>query len=411
MLTKYSIKNNIMLQTSVFNNQNKNRVIDVDLSVKNMKKILLIALISIIFYLALQNLPSVINYIKGIFGLLSPFIIGLVIAFILNVPMKMLESIFFPSSRKLIVQKIRRPACLLLSVLLVLAILFLVAFLVIPEIIGTFAIIKNTAPLFLARIQQWIEKWSVQLPELKQWIASLQLNWERIATSAANFVKSGTSTVLGSAFSAVSTIFSGTFTVVVSLIFAVYILTSKEKLTYQAKKLIYAYLPEPKADRIAYVSRLSYKTFHSFVIIQFTEAVILGFLCFIGMLILGFPHAMTVSMLIGFTALIPLVGAFIGAAAGAFMILMIAPMKAIWFIVFIIILQQIEGNLIYPRVVGSSIGLPAIWVFVAVIFGGSVLGIFGMLIFVPLCSVIYNLIRESATVRLKNKDIEEEKLR
>lgn len=376
-----------------------------------MKKILLIVLISIIFYLTLQNLSSVINYAKKILGLLSPFLIGLVIAFILNVPMKMLESIFFPSSKKPIVQKIRRPACLLLSVLMVSSILFLVAFLVIPEIMGTFAVIKNNAPLFLAKIQQWVEKWSVQLPELKEWIAALQLNWEKIAASAASFVKRGTSTVIGSAFSAVSSIFSGTFTMVVSLIFAVYILTAKEKLTYQAKKLMYAYLPETKADRIAYVSRLSYKTFHSFVIIQFTEAVILGFLCFIGMLILGFPHAMTVSMLIGFTALIPLVGAFIGAAAGAFMILMTAPMKALWFIVFIIILQQIEGNLIYPRVVGSSIGLPAIWVFVAVIFGGSILGVFGMLIFVPLCSVIYNLIKESAAARLSNKNIEEEKLR
>jgi len=385
-------------------------VIDVDLSVRNIKKILLIVLVSIVFYSALQNLPFVINYIKRIIGLLSPFIIGLVIAFILNVPMKMLERIFFPSSGKPIVQKIRRPVCLLLSIILVLAILFLVAFLVIPEIISTFVTIKDTAPLFLSRIQQWVERWSIQLPELKEWIVSLQLNWERIAASAANFVKTGTSTVIGSAFSAVSSIFSGTFTFVVSIIFAVYILTAKGKLAYQVKKLMYAYLPEAKADRIAYLSRLSYKTFHRFVIIQFTEAVILGALCFIGMLILGFPHAMTVSMLIGFTALIPLVGAFIGAAAGAFMILMTAPMKALWFILFIIILQQIEGNLIYPRVVGSSIGLPAIWVFVAVIFGGSILGVFGMLIFVPLCSVIYNLIRESTAARLRDKNIEEEKL-
>lgn len=381
-----------------------------DLSVRNIKKILLIVLVSIVFYSALQNLPFVINYIKRIIGLLSPFIIGLVIAFILNVPMKMLERIFFPSSGKPIVQKIRRPVCLLLSIILVLAILFLVAFLVIPEIISTFVTIKDTAPLFLSRIQQWVERWSIQLPELKEWIVSLQLNWERIAASAANFVKTGTSTVIGSAFSAVSSIFSGTFTFVVSIIFAVYILTAKGKLAYQVKKLMYAYLPEAKADRIAYLSRLSYKTFHRFVIIQFTEAVILGALCFIGMLILGFPHAMTVSMLIGFTALIPLVGAFIGAAAGAFMILMTAPMKALWFILFIIILQQIEGNLIYPRVVGSSIGLPAIWVFVAVIFGGSILGVFGMLIFVPLCSVIYNLIRESTAARLRDKNIEEEKL-
>jgi len=383
----------------------------VDLSGKNVKKILFIIFVSIIFYSALQNLYSVIDFAKRITGLLSPFIIGAIIAFILNVPMKALENIFFPSSRKPIVQKIRRPACLLLSVILILSIIFLVAFLVIPEIIGTFAIIKNNAPLFFARIQQWIEKWSVQLPELKQWITSLQLNWEKIATSVANFLKSGTSTVIGSAFTAVSSIFSGTFTMAISLIFAFYILTAKEKLTYQAKKLIYAYLPENKADRVAYVSRLSYKTFHSFVTIQFTEAIILGSLCFIGMLILRFPHAMTVSVLIGFTALIPLVGAFIGAAAGAFIILMVAPIKALWFIVFIIVLQQIEGNLIYPRVVGNSIGLPAIWVFVAVILGGSIFGVFGMLLFVPLCSVIYNLTREMVTSRLRNKNIEEEKLR
>lgn len=380
-----------------------------ELSQKNMKKILFIVMVSILFYSGLQNLTSVINYLKSIFALLSPLIMGLAIAFILNVPMKMLERVLFPLPQKAIIKKISRITCLLLSIIMAAAIIFLVAFLVIPEMVGTFAIIKHTAPSFFTEIQIWAEKWSAQLPELRQWIVNLQFDWDKMGSSIANFIKSGTSTVLSSALAAVSSLFSGTVTLVMSIIFAIYILMSKEKLTYQAKRVIYAFLPEKSADRIVYISKLSYKTFYSFVAIQFTEAVILGALCFIGMIIFRFPHAATISVLIGFTALIPLVGAFIGAALGVFMILMVSPIKAFWFIVFIIVLQQIEGNLIYPRVVGTSIGLPAIWVFAAVILGGSTLGILGMMVFVPICSIIYKLIGESVSVRLASKDIKTEK--
>lgn len=403
-MTKYCIDYNIIYYTCIDLYKNLFKEVSImELSAKNIKKILLIITLSILLYSGLQNLASVISFLKSFFGLLSPLIMGLAIAFILNVPMEMLERIFFPLSKKPMMHKIRRLSCLLLSIIMVAAIIFLVAFLVIPELVDSFGIIKHTAPAFFTSVQAWAEKWSGQLPELKEWIASFQFDWDKMGSSVANFVKNGTSTVIGSAFAAVSSIFNGTVTLVMAIIFAMYILMSKEKLAHQSKRIIYAYLPEKRADRIIYVSKLSYKTFHSYVAIQFTEAVILGTLCFIGMFIFRFPYAATISVLIGFTALIPLVGAFIGAALGVFMILMISPVKALWFIVFIIVLQQIEGNLIYPRVVGSSIGLPAIWVFTAVILGGSTMGILGMMIFVPLCSVIYNLTSESVAARLASK--------
>ena len=196
-----------------------------------------------------------------------------------------------------------------------------------------------------------------------------------------------------------------------AFVFAIYLLSSKEKLARQMRRLLYAYLPEPKADRIIYIGNLTRKTFYQFVTGQMLEAVIIGLMCFIGMLILKIPFAPIASILVFITSFIPLFVAFIGTGLAAFIILMASPIKALWFIIFIIVLQQFEGNVIYPRLMGRSIGLPAIWILFAVTMGGAAFGIAGMLLAVPLVSIIYTLLKEAVNARLEQKEISDEKLK
>ena len=204
---------------------------------------------------------------------------------------------------------------------------------------------------------------------------------------------------------AAMSILGGLLTAVLAAVFSVYILLQKEKLGAQCKKLLYAFLPQERAGQALSIAALSSRTFASFLSGQCLEAVILGCLFFIAMSVLRFPYALMISVLVGFTALIPLFGAFIGCAVGAFMILIIDPMRALWFVILFLVLQQIEGNLIYPKVVGGSVGLPSIWVLVAVTIGGSTMGIAGMLLFIPLCSVLYALLRRTVYERLQKKEV------
>ena len=231
---------------------------------------------------------------------------------------------------------------------------------------------------------------------------NIELDWNKITS----FIQNGATNVISSTFNAAASVVNGTINFFLGLIFAFYLLSQKEKLMVQTKRFLYAFFPEKKMDSILRVGSLANKTFSNFISGQCTEAVILGVLCFIGMSVFRFPYALMISVLVGFMSLIPIFGAFIGVAIGAFLILMVSPLKALWFVVFFIVLQQVEGNLIYPRVVGNSIGLPAIWVLVAVIVGGSAMGILGMILFIPLCSVLYALLREAVPKKLSEKGLE-----
>jgi predicted PurR-regulated permease PerM len=293
---------------------------------------------------------------------------------------------------------------------LVAAIVVLVILLLVPQLEKTMEILTTIVPEFFRGMPDWESRLYETFPDLEQWLEALDVDWNNIGNRILEFIKNGTSTLVGSTFSAISYVFGIAFNLVIAFVFAINVLANKERLVKQVKRLLYAYLPEPKADRAVYIGALTNKTFFHFVTGQLTEAAILGLLCFIGMLIFRFPFAPMASVLIGITALIPLFGAFIGTGIAAFMILMVDPMKAVWFILFIIILQQFEGNVIYPRVMGNSLGLPAMWVMVAVTLGGSTMGIVGMLIFVPLFSVIYTLIREAVGGRLDRKQVERRKL-
>ena len=380
-----------------------------ELSQRNIRKILYIVILSIVIFLGLQNIGTVMQVAKTGLGLLTPFFLGGAMAFFLNVPLQLIEKKFFSSRRKL-VGKAKRPVSIILSILLVAAIVVLVILLLVPQLEKTMEILTTIVPEFFRGMPDWESRLYETFPDLEQWLEALDVDWNSIGNRILEFIKNGTSTLVGSTFSAISYVFGIAFNLVIAFVFAINVLANKERLVKQVKRLLYAYLPEPKADRAVYIGALTNKTFFHFVTGQLTEAVIIGLLCFIGMLIFRFPFAPMASVLIGITALIPLFGAFIGTGIAAFMILMVDPMKAVWFILFIIILQQFEGNVIYPRVMGNSLGLPAMWVMVAVTLGGSTMGIVGMLIFVPLFSVIYTLIREAVGGRLDRKQVERRKL-
>jgi len=373
-----------------------------ELNRQNMRKILFIAAFSIILFLGLQNLDSVARGVKSVLGLLTPFLIGIAMAFLLYVPLEFIEQKILFSDRKLI-KAIRRPVSILLSVLLVSAILFVVIVMLVPQLAETVQILTNYIPVFFRSIPEWADDFTQRFPDFNQWLETVEIDWNRIGNNIMDFVKNSTSSVLGSTISAISHVFSTAFNVIVAFVFSIYILLNKEKLAGQMKRLLYAYLPEKRAARIIEISRLTKKTFFKFVTGQIIEATILGLLCFIGMLILRIPYAPVASVLIFITAFIPLFGAFIGTGLAAFIILMVNPMKAVWFVVFIIVLQQFEGNVIYPRVMGTSVGLPAMWVIVAVTVGGGTMGIVGMLLAVPVASVIYALLKQAVGDRLKKK--------
>lgn len=380
---------------------------------KTVKTILGIIAFAVLLFWGVHNIGDVVIFLGRIIGILMPLIAGVCIAFLLNCPLRFLENkAFRPLDRKLGKRwrRIRRPLAIALALLFVGGILIFVIFLVVPELVNTFGIIGKSLPAFTERLQQWVEPIGRHLPELKEWIASIQLDWDKIYQSIVDFFQNGATSLVNSTFVIAASVFSGIFTTLLGTVFAVYMLARKEALISQVKRVLYAYLPEKRVDRLVETGRLANRTFSKFITGQCTEAVILGVLCLVGMLIFGFPYPVMIGVLIGFTALIPLFGAFIGIAIGAVLIFVINPGQALWFILFIVVLQQIEGNLIYPRVVGTSVGMPAMWVLFAATIGGSLLGIIGMLVMVPIASVIYALIKQATTRRLKDKDIPPEKI-
>lgn len=380
-----------------------------ELNRKNMKKIACLIAFGIILYLGLQHLEVVGNVFSYLLKLLMPFIMGLCLAFLLNIPLRKIESMLLKiKNKKKKKQKISmftRGLAITISFILIIGILMLVLFLVIPELINTFEIFKENIPSIMGEAKQFLQNMTQNYPEINQKISEFKFDWNSINEQLLNIVKVSISGALVSSVNFIIGIFTGITNFVMGLIFAVYILMQKEKLLYQIKKLLYAYIPKEKSDSIVDIAKLTHKTFSDFMGGQFVEACILGVLCFIGMAIFKFPYALTISVLIGFTALIPVFGAFIGVVVGMVLITVTNPMQAIWFLVYFLVLQQIEGNFIYPKVVGNSVGLPAMWVMLAIIIGGSALGILGMLISVPLASIIYCLLRNASEKRLKEKKI------
>lgn len=378
-----------------------------DLSKNNTKKLMGLILFTIAVYVSFENIDVVLHTLRRVIGLLSPFILGGCIAFIMNVPMRVIERNLFRNEK---LKRIKRPISILLTLIFILGIIFIVTFVISPELFQTISTLVKSIPAFGERVQRQLTELVNKYPELQTYIADFQfdwnqIDWELVAKNILGFAQDFTSNIFNSTIGIVGSIVSGLANFIIGFVFAIYILTQKENLSRQAKKILYAYLPEKKAERTIYIFTLAETTFSNFLSGQCTEAIILGCMFFVAMTIFKLPYALLVGVLIAFTALIPIFGAFIGCIIGAFLILMISPVQAFWFVILFNVLQQIEGNLIYPHVVGGSVGLPSIWVLFAVTVGGNLMGIFGMLIFIPICSVVYALLRTAVNNRIQKRDI------
>lgn len=355
----------------------------------------------------------VFDILGFVFGILFPFILGGAIAFVLNVPMSFIERHLFPEERREKskgMKKLARPVSMLIVLFAVIAVVGLVMFVVLPQLASTFAGLGKSIQAFIPQVQEWADQLFHNNDEIMNWVNSLEFDWNKIMNAVIDFFRNGAGSVLNSTLTAARSIVSGLTTFFISFVFAVYILLQKEKLSVQAKKVLFAFARKGRAEATLEVLALTYNTFSSFLTGQCVEAVILGSMFVVTMTILKLPYALLVGILIAFTALIPIFGAFIGCVVGAFLIFMVDPVKALIFIVMFLVLQQIEGNLIYPHVVGSSVGLPSIWVLAAVTIGGNLLGIVGMLIFIPLVSVVYALFREIVYLKLKQRKISPEEI-
>ena len=376
-----------------------------DEAVKKIRGLIIFAAIIIACF---WKYDVVISVLAFIFHVIFPFVLGGAIAFVLNVPMNFIQRHLFPEDKiekRKVIKKLARPLSMLIVLFCVIGIIVLVMFVLIPQLGNTFANLGNSIQAFIPKIQKWAETLFHDNKEIMNWVNHLEFDWNKIMNAGINFLKNGAGSVLDSTIMAAKSIVSGIATFFIAFVFAIYILLQKEKLSIQAKKVLFAFVRKGRAEATLEVLSLTYNTFSSFLTGQCVEAIILGCMFVITMSILRLPYALLVGIVIAFTALIPIFGAFIGCIVGAFLIFMVDPIKALIFSILFLILQQIEGNLIYPHVVGSSVGLPSIWVLAAVSIGGSLMGVVGMLIFIPIVSVVYALFREVVYLKLKQRKI------
>jgi len=373
---------------------------------QNIKKILLIITYTILLCFALINFKFVLNVIGYILNLLKPFIFGFCIAFILNIPLSKIENIILKlknnkkNKKKKEIQGVNKPNkkvrafSIMMSLIIFIGIIFFTLFLVIPEFINTITILKENVPNAFDQAKEWTMNLMDSNPRILEKINEIKPDWNKVDASVTEFVKKAATGLIGFSIEFVVGVFSGLINFFMGIIFAVYMLSQKEKFLSQIKRICVTYISKEKCEKIFKIGSITNDTFKKFFGGQFIEAILLGVMCFIGMTIFKMPYALTISVLIGVTALIPVFGAFFGTGIGAILILAVDPAKAFWFVIYILVIQQIDGNLIYPKVVGDSVGLPAIWVMLAVLVGGNSLGIIGMLVGVPIASVIYKLIKE-----------------
>ncbi len=355
------------------------------------KTCLKVGLSVFIVYLCIHYWPAVAGVLGAMLGAAMPLLIGGAVAYIVNILMSFYERHYFPRSQKKLIIKSRRPASLLLAFLSVVAIATAVVWLVVPQLISCVGLLVAELPRAFTVAVEWLEQRDI-LPE--DIVGSLAaIDWQSKITDIVGVITTGLGSVVDIVVKTVSSVFSVLFSGLLSVIFSIYLLAGKETLGRQCHKLLSRYLPSGWYEKLRYVLSVLDDCFHRYIVGQCTEAVILGLLCTAGMFLLRLPYAAMVGALVAFTALIPVAGAYIGAGIGAFMILTVSPVKALIFLLFICILQQLENNLIYPKVVGSSMGLPAIWVLAAVTVGGGIMGVAGMLLGVPVAATIYRLIQ------------------
>ncbi len=349
-------------------------------------------------YLAVRYWPQVAKFVTDLLDSATPLIIGAIIAFLVNILMRSLEKMVFPKAQKRALLAARRIICMLLAFVLLIGIIAGIIWLITPQLVSCVEIIIAEVPPFFNKIVKWLQETKILPDDILKELSSI--DWKSNLNKILNIVTSGIGSVFDTVVSTVKSVFSGVVTGLISVIFSIYILLGKEKLASQITRLEKCYLGLSKRRKFNHSVETIKNCFESFIVGQVKEAVILGLLCALGMWILRLPYATMIGALIGFTALIPVAGAYIGGAVGGLMIMTESPVKALIFVIFLVVLQQLEGNLIYPKVVGESIGLPGIWVLAAVTVGGGVMGIAGMLIGVPLVAAVYQLVGEDMTEKL-----------
>ncbi len=373
-----------------------------DFNKKSIKSIILILFAAILFYLGVQNIAVIAGAISNLFSLIFPFILGAMVAFVINVPMSKIEYTLFKDREV----KGKRAISFAITLIIAAGIISIAVYIIVPQLANTLQSIAKQLPGAYKATEDWISKNYVFLED---YISQISVDWDMVIKKVSAVLQSAATTMVNSGIGVVSNIIEAVVNFLIGLVFAIYILVAKEKLNKQGKQILFAIFREEIADKILYVLTLSQKTFSKFISGQCLEACILGMMFFITMTIFRMPYAMLISVLIAFTALIPMVGAFIGCAIGVILILIISPVKSFIFLIMFLVLQQIEGNLVYPHVVGNSVGLPSMWVLVAITIGGKLMGVAGMIIFIPLVSVIYSLFRLYIKEQLDKKGVPEEK--
>lgn len=358
---------------------------------KEIKKYLFIAVLAVAVCIIVRNLSVLARLIAILMSAVRPMIIGLAAAYIFNIIMTGFEKRYFQKSNTPFAQKSRRPVCLALSFLITIAILAMIMVIVIPEVGKAFRVLYHEIPPQFVKLQKFAVDKLKEYPEIQEQIQSVKFDWASIAGKATSILTTGVAGLLTSALGIIGTLTSTAADLGLGIVFAIYVLIRKDKLFTDTKRICTVIFGKDKYKTISHVYHIANETFRSFFVGQFLDAMLLGMMCFIGMTILRLPYAAMAGTLVGVTAFIPIVGAFIGAGVSAFIILTVDPKQAVIFIIFLLCIQQIEGNLIYPKVVGDSVGVPGIWVFAAVTVGGGVFGILGMILGVPLSAVAYKL--------------------
>ncbi|HBY88870.1 MAG: AI-2E family transporter [Ruoffia tabacinasalis] len=358
--------------------------------------------------LAIVNFDRLKNIFSYLLTISMPIILGFIIAYVLNIPMVMLEKLYFPNSDSIVIKKTRRPVSILVSIIIITIVLIFILNLVIPQLISVFGRIIEIIPLLANGIQNWVIENEEIFPPLAEFVETFQIDWQNIVTNMISIANRFTTNIIETTLSTVGSVFSIVVNLFLSLMISLYVLMSKETLGRQFRIISETYLPERGHKGLMYVLEVTDFSFRHFITGEVLEALILGSLVTVGMWIFQFPYASMIGALTGVTALIPVLGAYISGAIGFIMIFVDSPIQALTFLVFIIVIQQLEGNLIYPRVVGGSIGLPGLWVLISITIGGGLLGIWGMLLAVPLVSTLFKLLKNDIEYRRNNRYQEQE---
>lgn len=358
---------------------------------REIKRYIFIAFLAVAVCVISQNFSVLTSLLSLVLGALKPLFIGLMIAYIFNIIMNFFEKHYFPKSSSKLITSTRRPLCLVFSFTLAIAVIILIMYIVVPEIGKAFGVLYDEIPPAFTKSKDFIIGKLKEYPEIQEQISTVEFDWAKIAEKASKLLTSGVAGILSSAMGIIGGLTSALTNLVLGVIFAIYLLLRKDKLIRDGNRIRRIWFSDEVNRKLGRVFSTANETFQSFFVGQFVEAIILGTLCFIGMKMLKLPYAAMSGTLVGVTAFIPIVGAFLGAGISAFIILTVDPMKALIFIIFLVILQQIEGNIIYPKVVGGKVGLPSIWTLAAVTIGGGLFGVLGMILGVPLAATLYKL--------------------